>query len=149
MSLLRGNTDTPGCLEPIKNMCWSNSLPSLCTSIPGASACCRGTAKLRASCSHQTCCGGATPDTLLKVQLLPLAVYYGGQQLSTSAWKPPEEKSSKSQSNVCEEKYHTLIWYPRRFPWSHRGTGSARFSLTLRLRPSHRIRIIWQFKSDN
>lgn len=45
---------------------------------PRSLCCCRGTAKLRASCSHQTGCSGrATPDTFhrrsgAKAQLLPL-----------------------------------------------------------------------------
>lgn len=73
--------------------------------------------------------GRTTTDTLLpeiwfKAQLLPLAAYYRGRV------EAPQEESFSSQSNVCEKMSHTPFDPPKR-SFIFRGSGSARFSLTL------------------
>lgn len=73
---------------------------------PRSHCCCRGTDKLRASCSHRTSCRGAnkaTPNTLY----LEIHITVGEQQ-PTGEWRP-HEKSFSLQSNVCETTSHTHL----------------------------------------
>eukprot|EP00064_Thunnus_orientalis_P006295 superscaffoldBa00000651_g6311 len=86
-----------GCLEPIKKYVLIKQPALTMHDYSRSLCCCRGTDKLRASCSHRTGCRGAsraTPDTLhpeiqFKAQLLPLAAYYGGRPTANQRVEAP------------------------------------------------------------
>ena len=98
-------------------MCWSNSLPSPRHDYPRSLCCSRGTAKLRASKlppkqaaeepvgEPQPTLSAPRSGSRLSYSS-PLAARYCGRVGA------PEEESSSSQSNVCEENVTHPIWSP-------------------------------------
>lgn len=79
-------------------MCWSNSLPSSCTTIPGASAAAQG----RPS-------SGPRAPTEQAAEELPLAAHCGGQQMVKRQVRATWKECFSSQSNVYEKMSHTHL----------------------------------------
>lgn len=109
--------------------------------------CCRGTAKLRASCSHQT--GGgrgqrcATPPDSFSLRCGDFARFLTGhEEKKGPTWK----KSFSSLSNIPENMSHIRLISTEIFIFLHVGFGPAQFSLSLLMKMSHWIRIIRQFR---
>lgn len=101
-------------------MCWSNSLPSPCTTIPGASAAAEGWTSSRplALTAQATEKPAAPLDTLhpeiwFKAQLFPYMTQGNG---GLSAEQNPHKRNPSVHNQTFVRKCHTPIWSQKRSP---------------------------------